>query len=157
MGLVLAALQRRLPRRVHLSVVPEVRVRASAVRVLLRDSVTGREVLSLASAWWTLDEATRLCRFLWPRLMSVGWHLAVTGSVMTRGQSRKDLDLVAYPRRSGSRVNHLRSELRRAGLTPGIGVLEVRKIWRDGGSRDSKHVEVWWTEGGRRIDLFVLR
>jgi hypothetical protein len=86
-----------------------------------------------------------------------GFHTGMLGSVLLRGQSRKDLDLVLYPHHSEALD---RTRLDEALVSFGLKRLadraKVTRIWRDFGSSDNKHVEVWqW--GKKRVDFFFLK
>lgn len=122
--------------------------------------VRDRSTAKTASTSWTLDEAVRLMRRMWPGLQEAGWHIGLTGSVVYRGSSKKDLDLVAYPRDSspgGSKIHALQCYLRDRGWQRRSGPEATREIWREKGSKDEKHVEVWQTLDGRRVDVMVMR
>lgn len=42
------------------------------------------------------DEALTLIRELEPKFAAAGYHLGLTGSVLYKGESEKDLDLIVY-------------------------------------------------------------
>lgn len=91
---------------------------------------------------------------------AVGWHVALTGSVLLVGQSLKDLDLVLYPHKKTKEQPDL-TELNSALKTiPDFSqyrsVSQVKEYWRQIGSSDEKHVEIW-LYGCKRVDLFILR
>lgn len=44
-----------------------------------------------------LEDALVLIRELEPKFDSAGYHLGLTGSVLYKGESIKDLDLICYP------------------------------------------------------------
>lgn len=44
-----------------------------------------------------IEDALTLIRELEPKFSDVGYHLGLTGSVLYKGESEKDLDLIAYP------------------------------------------------------------
>lgn len=46
---------------------------------------------------WELDGALRVIRALQPATRQFGYHLALGGGVMNKGESRKDLDLYFLP------------------------------------------------------------
>lgn len=107
---------------------------------------------------WTRDEAIELCQELGPRLEKVGWGLALCGSVLIAGESRHDLDLIVFPHTTEKEDEEgLVDALVEAGITLRADVECVHRTWRQAGSRDTKHVEVYRDEHGRRIDLFTLR
>lgn len=108
---------------------------------------------------WDLVSAVAFARSLEPFLRSEGgWTCALGGSVLQRGWSRKDLDLICFPMRtSRADARELRAGLRRIGMKPLWGVEVVRARWRrEFGSDDRKHVEVWRTASKARVDVFVM-
>lgn len=95
---------------------------------------------------------------LCPELRTVGYDVALGGSVLTRGASAHDLDLVVFPLRTSTQNRSaLLVTLERFGMHRQHSVEVVHARWRALGSRDEKHVEVWVDWAGRRIDLFFLR
>lgn len=106
---------------------------------------------------WTLSDALALARELWSPLMDRGWHVGITGSVMYRGSSSKDLDLIAYPRcTTTSKRARLTAYLRSIGWRLRSPASVTREVWRERGGTDEKHVEVWQTPDGRRVDVMVM-
>lgn len=89
-------------------------------------------------------------------LQSKGYYVALAGSVLTRGISNKDLDVVVYPESAPAHTHEkLRSHLEAFGLKLQVPVESVHRRWRKLGSSDTKHVEVWF-HGQRRVDIFTL-
>ncbi len=111
---------------------------------------------------WHERDAIELATFLDSEygLAGVGWHVAIAGGVMRRGWSMHDLDLVVYPHcRTTGRAPSFeaaRDYLRRLGWRLHVDKASMHKYWRKKGSKDRKHVEVWHTADGRRVDLLVL-
>ncbi len=106
---------------------------------------------------WTLHEGVDLCRLLNTHLAPVGYCVALTGSVLLKGKSYNDVDLVVYPLNTQKiDLDILRGALRLFGIKPWVSVEQVTDAWRKKGSDDTKHVEVW-RSGVRRIDLFILQ
>jgi hypothetical protein len=104
---------------------------------------------------WTLEEALTLCRELAGHLTAHA--VALTGSVLTKGASRKDLDLVLYPLTTAENdLDSLRQQLMAFGMTPLFTREIVLKQWHRLGSSDDKWVEVWSFQD-KRIDLFLLK
>ena len=111
---------------------------------------------------WEQDLAIELFRDLEPMLALVGWHAALGGSVMLKGRSAKDLDVVVYPHRRGLRrpsrkqLAWLHDACTKAGMHQIRTAARLKRMpqWRESG--DQKHVEIWSARGGRRVDLFVL-
>ena len=105
---------------------------------------------------WTAARARLVIRDIEAELSPAGWHVALAGSVLTRGYSEHDLDLIVYPHcKPRKNIVGLRAALARYGLTPYASRTKVTKGWRLGGSLDTKWVEVWML-GARRVDVIVL-
>jgi predicted nucleotidyltransferase len=107
---------------------------------------------------WNFDNTTKgRISVLEKWLRKAGFSLGLTGSVLTKGESNKDLDLIIYPMEKTGRVD----------LSPAYEVLfafgfarhmdreRVAAEWAKKDSQDTKHVEVW-TLGGKRVDIFFL-
>lgn len=106
---------------------------------------------------WTLEEVQKLIKGLEVYSTSYGWHFALAGGVLRKGSSDHDLDLIAYPRTStNSDRNDLRYLLTCQGWQLRVPKKEMHGHWKAKGSKDRKHVEVWQTSDGRRVDLFIL-
>lgn len=107
---------------------------------------------------WTREQAMAFLHWLRPRL-DPRYELGMAGSVLFEGKSSKDLDVIIFPKRT-THLNSLalHESLRRAGMALAVTEANVKARWlRDHGSRDEKHVEVWMTPDGRRVDFFFLR
>jgi predicted nucleotidyltransferase len=107
---------------------------------------------------WSLDEATALIQGIAPGLLSRGFAVGLTGSVLIKGQSEHDLDIVVYPMQSTMDTDWevARNALVASGFVCHIIADDVRKAWRRKGSIDMKSVEVWMFNK-RRVDIFFLR
>jgi len=107
---------------------------------------------------WTLSEATALLQGIAPGLLVRGFAVGLTGSVLTKGSSQHDLDIVVYPMQSTMDTDWevARDTLIASGFVCLITADDVRKAWRRKGSLDMKSVEVW-TFNKRRVDVFFLR
>jgi predicted nucleotidyltransferase len=111
---------------------------------------------------WTMRDAIRLLQDIDPLLRAVGWGVGLTGSVLTKGESTDDLDLIVYPLNDGKvDRDKLRETMESWGWKLKHDVEVVHRAWRRLKSTDCKHVEVWEThvpnETGKRVDLFILR
>ena len=107
---------------------------------------------------WTLDSALDFIRELHHVLNEAGFAAALTGSVLIRGESDNDLDLVIYPLNAAEcSFTALREGLEGAGMKIKFPRHIVARAWHSRGSNDIKTVEAWETPGGRRVDLFLLR
>ncbi len=116
---------------------------------------------------WTMKDGVAFSRVLNRELGKAGFAVALTGSVLFKGRSVKDLDLVMFP------LTTDRSDIEQQVypvLVKGLGmqllhpVSVVHHQWRRLGSVDTKHVEVWETTWPftsparrRRVDIFFLR
>lgn len=63
--------------------------------MLKNDSVWG--MTESKPPMWTLSKAQLLVVALQPKLHDMGWHVALGGGVLTKGESRHDLDLYVLP------------------------------------------------------------
>lgn len=103
-----------------------------------------------AGSRWFLDEALTLIRHFQPLFEVKGWHLGLTGSVLYRFESHKDLDLIVYP--------HKRTE-----QTKPDDALEVIKSLgftlvehRDHRHYNDSKTVYQFTYNNKRIDMFIL-
>ena len=105
---------------------------------------------------WNRDEALALIDTLAPSLKSVGYYIGLTGSVLIKGTSRNDLDLIVYPASTTAQDKARVAEvLTSAGLQLIAGKEAVHRKWHRSGSTDEKHVEYWELDA-RKIDVFFL-
>lgn len=116
-------------------------------------------------ARWNLLDAAALVRMLVEPMRETGWAVGLGGSTISKGESRKDCDLLLFPLRvspgtndamMASRKTAAREVLEKAGLNLVHDAAVVRSCWRKRGSDDTKHVEIW-EHAGRRVDVFFLR
>jgi len=110
-------------------------------------------------ATWTLEQAVTFVRHLQEFIAPSGYHAGLLGSVLHKGQSTKDLDVVIFPVNTET-CDHDRliELLREFNLERLFNRAEVRRRWKKLGSDDTKHVEVWQhAVTQKRIDLFFLR
>src|SRR5215207_8685367 len=93
---------------------------------------------------WTLEEGLAMARHL-EIVFDKRFHVALGGSVLHKGQSFKDLDLLVYPRMPANTVDEMRGLLPEADLTLLKRRDEVRAGWAYGatGDVDDKWVEFW--------------
>lgn len=115
-----------------------------------------------SKAMWTRHEAFHFLGLLREDLAKVGYAVALAGSILYRGTSEKDLDVVIFPLGGieppspNPDLTALREALNDFGLTMRLDHEATMQTWRAIGSQDTKHVEVW-DFGDRRVDLFFLR
>jgi len=100
---------------------------------------------------WTLELGIAAARIIQAVVVEHGAHVALSGSVLIRGESKKDLDIVIYPHDAdkGYNVYAIQHALR----------TEFCNWFKCGSTadyvRDSK--EVWTTYYyGARVDFFFL-
>lgn len=109
---------------------------------------------------WTLEDGLAVLRSLEGLLSTVGFHVALAGSVMRCGRSEKDLDVIVYPHRAPCRdFSPVATALEQMGFTRVRTASEMRKYWSEKNlllTYDHKHVEVWLDNDGRRIDFICL-
>lgn len=106
---------------------------------------------------WTREEAIALCQVLWDYLEPKGWHVGLTGSVLTKGSSDKDLDILVYPRSTANAdIALLRQSLKEFGMKLVFERDFILKMWRRVGSNDEKFVESYEING-QRVDVFVVQ
>jgi hypothetical protein len=108
---------------------------------------------------WTLPEGRRLIQRL-ERHLRPHYFSALAGSVLYRGRSAKDLDVVILPMHAGRCVlAEIYTGLTAAGLEQRVSAARVQRHWRSKGITDTKHVEVWHpcsgVYEGRRIDIIL--
>ncbi len=111
---------------------------------------------------WTLEEALEFIRVIEPIFADVGWHVGLTGSVLYKGVSDHDLDVIVFPHSTAiASKDALLEALKRAEMRPQFSREAVLNHWRTKGSNDDKWVEVWIVKAerwrGRRVDLFFLQ
>jgi len=115
-------------------------------------------VTPLPLSAWTLEEASAFTNALHQKLQP-HYCVGLTGSVLYRGKGKYDLDVIVFPSKSQHwSFEELYSLLKAAGMQQLRDVTAVRREWaRKYGSHDRKHVEIWQTAEGKRVDLFFLR
>lgn len=106
---------------------------------------------------WKLDEAVAFVRHLQPFVFAAGFHAGLLGSVLTKGESSKDLDVLLYPHTTAKvDLEGLYRAMVEAGMKRVVPFANVCRVRAQVKSFDTKHVEVWEHEK-RRIDVFFLR
>jgi hypothetical protein len=112
---------------------------------------------------WTLAEGIEEARRLEVqlRVRSLALGVALTGSVLHKGSSPKDLDLIVYPHNASDPypwnevARCLREDMGYRLMMCFSNILEIR---RKKGIRcdDTKHVDAWYSKDLRRVDVFQL-
>jgi hypothetical protein len=106
---------------------------------------------------WVLEDALEFVRKLDPVVRTAGYSVGLAGSVLTKGESPKDLDLLLFPLSTEKvDVEDLVKTLREFGMRLIIDREHVKARWEKLGSEDEKWVEVWRYEG-KRVDLFFVK
>lgn len=108
---------------------------------------------------WKLEEALDLVRRIEAKVRPIGLFTGLTGSVLYRGESLKDLDVTVSPMDSTQPFPReaFDEAMQSLGLKLQLSEPQIKKIWADLGSKDTKHVEVWKTPERKRIDVFLLK
>lgn len=103
--------------------------------------------------YWDLDTGVALARELEIH-MAPKYHVALAGSVLHKGESFKDLDLIILPRRvPDNDPAEVKMLLEAFGMKLVVPLKRVREEWaKKHDSLDTKHVEVWYINS-RRIDV----
>ena len=86
-------------------------------------------------------------------------HLGILGSVVYRGWSANDIDIVVYPHRSDEPLDMplIYSAFSSVGLRQIHDMARVHRAWQRQGSSDKKHVEVWADSHRKLIDFFFMK
>lgn len=119
-----------------------------------------------ANTCWTLNEAIAFINRLEDLCAEdLGVHFGLLGGVMRKGCSSKDLDIAVYPHK---KPHSIRLSVFNRVLEKRMGIkFETHNIndsragrnsWSNNswGSPDDKHVSVYKTADGRRLDLFIF-
>lgn len=118
------------------------------------NSIKGEEEIY---STWNLQEALTLARLIEPIVVQFGYHTALGGGVLLRGESEKDVDIILYERTKDTKPAPPKEVL--AGLVA-IGFSEKFHLCKHGASAaeigEYKKVFVG-TFFGKRVDLFFLR
>ncbi len=108
---------------------------------------------------WILEDGLVFVRMLVPLVTEAGCSIALGGSVLKRGSSDKDIDIILHPLVSNRGSFEWKDKAKKALETGGLKLMHsvevVHAKWRKQGSIDEKHVEVWVYEG-RRVDVFFM-
>ena len=104
---------------------------------------------------WLAGEALVLVQNLGITL-APEWGVGLAGSILHRGFSEKDVDIIIFPARPSSNIQELYPRLENFGLLRIKNRQEVQEGWCLKGSEDAKHVERW-SYMGKRVDLFFLK
>lgn len=114
----------------------------------------------------TLEQAVSLIREFEPILNGYGIHSALTGSVLYKGLSLKDFDIILYPRNPDTnslKINDVRTILINIGFNPvlingGSGMRFNKRtnvFSPSGGESNGKRVVDIYEYKGYRVDVFL--
>ena len=103
---------------------------------------------------WNILEALELCRTYNSILSQHNAHIALTGSVLFKGDSTKDLDLIVYPRKTSGKIIVPEEICNLLGL---VFVDDRTQQHAEYTDSDEKMVIFAKTVDNRRIDLFFLQ
>jgi hypothetical protein len=110
---------------------------------------------------WCLTEGVELARKLEEHLYP-DFHVALGGSVLSEGNSYKDLDLFIYPHKAyGYGAGHIEGALVAFGMTLKASHTKLKEKWKrqseeqeKPGYTDEKAVAIWEYKG-KRVDVFM--
>ncbi len=105
---------------------------------------------------WDIIEACAFIRCIEPALLEAGWGVGLTGSVLIHGYSRNDLDIIVYPQDKNSQDMEKLHQVLSVVAELKADTTKVRAVWSRRGSKDTKRVQVWRTESGKKLDVFIL-
>ena len=106
---------------------------------------------------WTIEQGLLFVRCLQSRIAPLGYGVALAGSVLMKGDSKTDLDVVVFPYNTDCQSHrHLSAALKDHGLTRRFSQQSVQRYRRQHGQQDPKHLEIWM-HGKQRVDLFFLK
>lgn len=107
-----------------------------------------------ARPMWELEKAVEVVRWLEARLSAHGYHCALTGGVIFKGSSEKDLDIIIYPHTKGEKGGVSREEVWLL-LQDWLHATDSNTCQGTSQFRDDKDVR-WIQSKGKRIDFFFL-
>lgn len=108
---------------------------------------------------WRMESALVFCRQLSESLQPIGICVGLTGSILLKGESTKDLDVLLFPASSYPSFpfhDSLDDVLWTLGMKRVRSREEVTAKWRKKGSVDTKWVEEW-VYAEKRVDLFFVK
>ncbi len=102
---------------------------------------------------WTFENARDMCALLDNKLRPLGWFVGLTGSLLTKGESAKDADIILY--RGGVTQACTMAVLKKTLAKLGFENRTTPEFYARQAARDVKHVEIFdWF--GDRVDIFFL-
>lgn len=106
---------------------------------------------------WTRSAAIRFAARVERALAPLKFHVGIVGSVLHRGRSSKDLDLIVYPHDLSTATwndDDIKVYMYRAKLVRRLSARMLLQYWAAKSSSDTKYVDVWERPGGQRVDVF---
>ena len=105
---------------------------------------------------WTEQEALDLIRTLQSRIGSIGYGIALAGSVLMKGESSTDVDIILFPYDTSRQdYESLKEAMTDHGLHQVFDQASSRRYRERHNHRDRKHTEIW-KFGSKRVDIFFL-
>ena len=101
---------------------------------------------------WDLASGRQFIRIFNEHLHTVGYACGLTGSVLERGKSNKDLDVIVFPLKKLQAISQV--DLERSIQDFGMKFVRLPNHGK-GYTDDGKLVQVW-SFFGLRVDLFFL-
>jgi hypothetical protein len=103
---------------------------------------------------WSRRSGYALIQLL-ERALKPHYHVALAGSVLMRGESEHDLDLIIFPHKA----QHFVLQEIHDGLRNHMNLIvtrdRLRELWAKRGITDTKHVEVWEFRS-KRVDVIIF-
>lgn len=99
---------------------------------------------------WMLSEGIEICSALKPMLEPFGYCIGLTGSVLFKGESENDLDLILYPLRDYSTSPYMPALNKVLEYFDGHGAEAVTN------GSDQKRVIKFYTPEKRGVDIFLM-
>lgn len=104
---------------------------------------------------WTLQDGILMLSALEPKLKELNAHCGLTGSVLYRGNSIKDLDVIIYPRHKNQKDHWIKKDIK-GFLVKFFESDKMNDCTSKSQDRDDKKVCWLTTKTGKRIDFFFL-
>jgi hypothetical protein len=102
---------------------------------------------------WSLDDGVDLCRAIEAVVISKGYHIALGGSVLMQGSSKKDIDIFVYPHKKGGK-----KLISKAKLLKHLGLkLNLKVVRKTNFNEYDKKIVYICHINDQRIDLFFVK
>jgi hypothetical protein len=112
-----------------------------------------------AKVRWTLVEGIVIVQEIEEKLRPMGLFTGLTGSVLYKGYSPKDLDITVMPLNATVPIplERVHEVLKARGWRIWFTEPQLKVLWGSKGIIDTKFVEVWKTSDDRRVDVMYLK